>query len=406
MSNDQVAAHSAPPSAGLALDAHRFLLRTGLAMGNVFVWIFVFDYLAGLSGSVARAIAGTAILYALSQGITIVFTPIAAAHLRKSSRRSLIWGVVFSASAFVLLGATFGGAFTLGSPLWGVAYFAVLLGIYRALYFVPYQLIRAATPQNQFRMPVVYEVLIALMPLFAGLTIMTVPFGILHILFGTAALLALSGLPALAVADRPERFSWPYGYTFKQILNRKHSGLVVQSFFDGLEGAALFLVWPLAVFLILDSSYGVLGIVFTLTLLFILLSRRLFGRLLLTLRVEESTPVRVVINVSGWVARFAAGTPVGVIFADVYSYALQPARGTTVDPFAHEQSADRGSFIDEYTALKEITLGIGRITMCILIGTLALLIPLPIAFAAALGLAAFASGISVMLARHQTAASF
>jgi len=404
MDDGTVATHSA--RGALALDAHRFVLRAGLAMGNVFAWILIYDYLAALSGSGARAIAGTAILYALSQGITIVFTPIAAGHLRTSSRRSLVWGVVFATAAFVLLGATFSGTFAAISPAWGVAYFAILFGIYRALYFVPYQLIRAATPKDEFRMPVIYEILVALMPLFAGLTITTVPFGILHIVFGTATLIAFSLLPALWVTDRHERFSWPYVYTFKQILNRNHSGLVVQSFFDGLEGAALFLVWPLAIFLILGSSYGTLGVVFSLTLLFILLSRRLFRRLLSTFRIEGSVPVRVVINVSGWVMRFAAGTPVGVIVADAYSYATQHPRGTSVDPFAFEQSADRGAFVDEYTALKEIVLCVGRIAMCIVIGALALAVPLPIAFAAALALAAFASGISVMLARYQTSASF
>ena len=403
MNNDPTAVR--PVRGALALDAHRFLLRMGLAMGSVFAWILIFDYLAALSSSEARAIAGTAILYALSQLITIVFTPVAAAHLRTSSRRSLVWGVVFGAGAFVLLGATFSGTFA-ASPLWGVAYFAILFGIYRALYFVPYQLIRAATPKDEFRMPVIYEILVALMPLFAGLTITSVPFGILHIVFGTAALIALSTLPALWVVDRYERFSWPYAYTFKQVLSRKHSGLVVQSFFDGLEGAALFLVWPLAIFLILAESYEIVGIVFSLTLLFILLSRRLFARLLATFRVEQSVPVRIVINVSGWVMRFAAGTPVGVVVADAYSYATQHPRGTSVDPFAFEQSADRGSFIDEYTALKEIVLGVGRIAMCIVIGALAISVPLPIAFAAAIALAAFASGISVMLARYQTSASF
>ena len=404
MDDGTVATHSAREA--LALDAHRFVLRAGLAMGNVFAWILIYDYLAALSGSGPRAIAGTAILYALSQGITIVFTPIAAGHLRTSSRRSLVWGVVFATAAFVLLGATFSGTFAAISPAWGVAYFAILFGIYRALYFVPYQLIRAATPKDEFRMPVIYEILVALMPLFAGLTITTVPFGILHIVFGTATLIAFSLLPALWVTDRHERFSWPYVYTFKQILNRNHSGLVVQSFFDGLEGAALFLVWPLAIFLILGSSYGTLGVVFSLTLLFILLSRRLFRRLLSTFRIEGSVPVRVVINVSGWVMRFAAGTPVCVIVADAYSYATQHPRGTSVDPFAFEQSADRGAFVDEYTALKEIVLCVGRIAMCIVIGALALAVPLPIAFAAALALAAFASGISVMLARYQTSASF
>src|SRR3989338_5858395 len=97
MNNDPTAVR--PVRGALALDAHRFLLRMGLAMGSVFAWILIFDYLAALSSSEARAIAGTAILYALSQLITIVFTPVAAAHLRTSSRRSLVWGVVFGAGA-------------------------------------------------------------------------------------------------------------------------------------------------------------------------------------------------------------------------------------------------------------------------------------------------------------------
>ena len=58
---------------------------------------------------------------------------------------------------------------------------------------------------------------------------------------------------------------------------------------------------------------------------------------------------------------FAAGTLVGVVVADAYSYATQRIHvGTSVDPFAFEQSADKGAFIDEYTALKEIVFGIGK----------------------------------------------
>ena len=92
-------------------------------MGNVFAWILMFDYLAALSGSQPRAIAATAILYGLSHGITIAFTPTAAAHLRKSSRRSLVWGVVFAAGAFVALGATMSGTFAAPLPRMGSCIF-------------------------------------------------------------------------------------------------------------------------------------------------------------------------------------------------------------------------------------------------------------------------------------------
>src|SRR3989344_3226230 len=123
-----------------ALHAHRFLLRAGLAIANVFAWVLVFNFFFSVSQSVPRALAGTLLLYVLSQAITIFLTPIAAAHLRFGSRRALVWGVVLAASAFVVLGATFAGFFSDSPVFWGVAAFAVLLGAYRALYSVPYQL--------------------------------------------------------------------------------------------------------------------------------------------------------------------------------------------------------------------------------------------------------------------------
>src|SRR3989344_7713112 len=91
--------------------AHRFLLRTGLAIGNVFAWIFVFEYFALLSNSVPRALAGVLIVYALSQAITILATPLAASFLRRGTHSMLLWALTLAASAFIVLGATLGGFF-------------------------------------------------------------------------------------------------------------------------------------------------------------------------------------------------------------------------------------------------------------------------------------------------------
>src|SRR3989338_4633117 len=390
----------------LALHAHRFLLRSGLAIANVFAWVLLFHFFATVSGSVPRALLGTVIMYALSQGITIVLTPVSAAHLGRCSRQSLIWGIVLAASAFVFLGATFAGYFSNSPAFWGVVAFAVLLGAYRALYWVPYQLHLANTGASALPKRVFYEIVIAFMPLFAGATLATVAGAPVRLLFGAAGLIGLSIIPALMLEDSPERFSWRYTYVFKQLFRPKHRTIVLTALLDGIQGASLFLLWPLAVFLIIGWSYSTLGIVFSATLLAILALRGVYNTLVHRFGLEDSTVVHTVFAVSGWVARLAAGTPVGVVIADSYSYTTSPLRGTSSDPFVFEQATDRGSFVDEYTALKEIALAFGRILLCVLVGALLYIAPVEVAFVAGLILAALAAGVSVLLARRPTSASF
>src|SRR3989344_6139117 len=169
-----------------AFHAHRFLLRTGLAIGNVFAWIFVFEYFAFLAGSVPRAFAGVLLMYALSQAITIILTPIAAAHLLRGTRQALFIAVILAGSAFVTLGATLGGFFDEGPALWGIAVFAILLGAYRALYFIPYELNRSEIERVPLRGYIFYEILLALVPAFAGATLLVETYAPLRLLFGAA----------------------------------------------------------------------------------------------------------------------------------------------------------------------------------------------------------------------------
>lgn len=386
------------------LHAHRLLLRFGLSLVHAFAWVFVFEYFYLLSGSEARALAGAVLLYALAQFITIVATPVSAAHLARGVKRSLIWGAVVAASAFTVLGAAFSGYFTTPA-LWGVVAFATLLGLYRALYWIPYTLASAETAPLA-HMRTYFEVFIALMPLFAGLTLVSMQSAPARLLFGASALIVLSALPALFMRDTRERFSWPYVYTFKQLFRRRNYGLVLQSLLEGAQGAALFLIWPLAIFLILEWSYSMLGLVFTITLLSILLLRRFYRWLADSFAIRSSSAVHTVFAISGWVARLAAGTPVGIVIADSYSYTTQPERGVHADPFSFEHASDRGAFLDEYTALKEIALALGRIMLCSIVFFLAFVLALPIVFAIALGIAAAAAGISTLVAQRLSPATY
>lgn len=250
------------------------------------------------------------------------------------------------------------------------------------------------------------EVLLALMPLFAGLTLGARENAPTLLLFGAAAMLVLSALIGYGAPETRERFSWPYVYTFKQLLRSKNRGLVLHALLEGMQGAALFLIWPIAIFLIVEWSYVTFGFIFAITLLSILLLRRAYRWLSGMVGINNSPIVHTVVAASGWIARLAAGTPIGIVIADVYSYSTLPERGTHIDPFSFEHASDRGAFLDEYTALKEIAHALGRIMLCGIVFFLATAFALPIVFATALGIAASAAAIAVLVAHRGPAPAY
>lgn len=385
-----------------ALHAHRFLLRVGLGIANVFAWIFVFQYFFLHSQTLAGALVGTVLMYIVSQAIVIILTPFSAAHLRRGVKGSIIYGTLAAGAAYVYLGATLANTLG-GEPAgWGIAVFAVLLGMYRALYFTPYQLKAAAKDGTRSGMPVFYEVVIALMPAFAGVTLASLPFAPLRVLFGSAVFMILSALPLVLVKDAFEGFSWSYWGTFRGLLAARNARIVAFSLAHGVQGATLFLLWPIAAFLIVGGSYQALGVIVSATLLAVMLLRNVYRRLMRKMRLENSPAALSAFAVSGWILRLFAGTPFGVLFADAYSHATTARSSHSIDPFTFEQSADSGSFIDEYTALKEIALAIGRVAACALFALMLLFATVPLAFTVALLVAALASGASVALERSAT----
>src|SRR5580692_11243279 len=119
-------------------------------------------------------------------------------------KRSLIFGACIAALWFGVLGATLAGYFS--EPIgWGIVLFGLLLGGYRALYWIPYRLQSAGLGSTQSAL---FELLIALLPAFAGITLSLLLFSSLRLLFGAAVLLALSVIPIFFIRDFSERFEW------------------------------------------------------------------------------------------------------------------------------------------------------------------------------------------------------
>ncbi len=373
------------------LQAHRILLRAGLSLVSAFAWVFVFQFALAASGNIAASFFVAILVYALAQLILILATPLSASHLRHGVKRSMVFGSLFAALAFAVLGASLAGYFS--APIgWGLVLFGLLLGAYRVLYWIPYRLQSATVARTS---NVFFEILFALLPAFAGVTLATVALSPLRLLFGAAILMVLSIVPIFFLEDLREPFRWSYIETFTKLFDERFQVLALRSVLSGIESMTLFILWPLSVFLIVGSSYLLFGIVMSISLLALLIFRGLYRGILKKTDLHTSVPVEIAFSVSGWFLRLAAGTPLMIVFADSYSYVSAP--GGSPEFVAREHAADGGAYIDEYTALQEIGMALGRLVMCLFTGIVIFTMPLSVALALSLLLTACAAGAATYL---------
>ena len=371
-----------------AISAHRIFMRAAFSAAHAFAWVAAFQFFVERSLSLTLALSSVAFTYALSHVIVVLLTPLAAAHLRHGVRRSMVAATLAAAAGF----AAFSGGMN-SDMAWGITAFALLLGVYRALYFVPYGLLPAKRATGS-------EILIALMPAAAGVLIASTHFPA-YLYACAAVIICVSVFPLFRVTERHEGFAWSYRGTFHQLVARDNRQLLLLSLCEGVEGAALLLIWPLAVWMLLAQSFPLLGVVLSLTLLVSMMVRTgLRGAGFVATPLVSSTVI-----LSSWVLRIFAANAGAVILIDTYAGAADESR-RGMDTAVHEQVADNRSFVDEYTALKEMATSLGRIMLCVLIGVLAPLSSLSAIFAGTFVIAACAGAISLYATHRRPRASF
>ncbi|HEY4522017.1 MAG TPA: hypothetical protein VJH91_00020 [Candidatus Paceibacterota bacterium] len=356
---------------------HRALFRTALGGVHVYAWIFVFQYFYVTFADTGEALASTALTYALTQVTAVLLTPYGAGRIRHGIRRGMWLGTAAAALGFAVLGLALVGSF--GTVGWGITIFAVLMGVYRALYWTPYEVERNGTSSRGL------DIAMAFVPTITGL-LLAVGFPI-HVQLFCGAALCIAALIALRdVPERYEGYVWKYRETFHELFATENRITITRMVLDGIEGTALLLVWPITIFLIFDWSYAILGIVLTITLLATYTLRAVMRRMNL-----GNIPTFALATLAGsaWVMRLVVASPVGVVLVDTYFLAGRPeTRGH--DASAYEQTAENRTFVDEVTALKEMGMGIGRTILCIIVAL--------VAWGGTFGAAAFTAFIAAAVA--------
>ena len=386
---------------GRAISVHRFLLRAALALANMFAWLLIFNYsLYFTRGQVPAALFFTIFWYIVTQVVTFIALPLTSRYVQSGMQRAIGWATMMLCVAFLWLAASFLGYF--GHSLRGLALgflgFAVFSGLYRACYFVPYAVSSERLSGWRPYMSSLFELFLAVLPIAGGILIGSSARGSVLVLFGAVILLMLSLIPLAQLPAIYERYDWSYTETMRRFFSRRSRALAVISILEGIQGAGLLLVWPLIAFAIVGWSYPMVGIVISVSLLFAIAFKKLFS--FIHTHMHTSPLVVSGIAMAAWLLRLLAYTPVSVISADALYHTGTPSRAYNIDTITSEQSADGSHYLDEYTALKQMGLALGRISICVAAGILMFYVSALAAFAMVLIVAAIAAAISVFLVQE------
>lgn len=380
----------ATPDGARALRTHRMFMR-GAQGTSIFAWLLIFQVFL-FSYGFEHALFSVLILYTSAQVLAFFLTPLTAPALRFGVRRALAFGTLCAIFVAVIVALMFipGVPFTFFTLL---SLFVVFTALQRALYWIPYESVIPAAERVQ-----IPELALMGVPLVSGVLITTPGAG--SLVFIGAAICALIALVSLIrVPERVEAFEWSVTETVGALFEPRHRSILMSGILDGIQGAALLFVWPLVIFIIVRADWFLFGLIFSLSLLFTYLLRSHIQRVLKRLRAERSETLFSLLVLGAWVARLAAPAPAAILAANVFAHTTISPKRFGVDESAGEQAADSGHFIDEYTALKEMALHIGRIFSCLVC---MILIPLSGmgALALTLALAGVASVVSIVMARR------
>ena len=246
----------------------------------------------------------------------------------------------------------------------------IILLVFRLLYWVPYHTDFAKFTEGKLRgreiayiRSLIYSVGIVA-PILAGLILSKYDFNYLFIV--ALFVMAASLFPLFRISPTKEHYSFSYFQTFKVLLEKKNRNSLIAYSADGAQGFIGIVIWPVFIFQILNQRYLAIGSISALLTALTIISQLLIGNYTDIFKKRKIIRLGSILYSLGWVLKGLVVTAFNIVFAGIFQNLSALVMRTPFDALFYEKAADHGSYVDEYTVLKEISLNSGRTIMAII----------------------------------------
>jgi MFS family permease len=352
--------HSLAHGAALpALASNRLLSFAAASIVGVFLPIFLYEFFD-------LSIMAVLLWYAINFAVKFPFHVWAAQIF---SRIGLIASMVFGTLGIMLFYWSF-YILDVGSSLnpylimtLGIVGLTIVSCFYWSPFHIDYAQFAPKTSRGAYlaRLYAVQQLITVVAPILAAWVIVSYGY---HINFILGLILAgASIVPLLFLPTFKVKYEFGFWESFRRLFSRRFLPMSLSMMAFGAENIVGVVVWPIFLYAIFNGQYLEIGTFAAIIVVIGLALELLVGR-----ETDKFSPAKLLkygtgIYALGWVWKGLVETVVGVFAASTFHNVGAIMLRTPMDTLMYEQAADSGHYIDEYTVLREIALGIGRVLM-------------------------------------------
>lgn len=349
----------------------RIFISSASKLMGLFLPIFLYQFLAENVSLV--------ILYYLSLDILYLILVVPACRyfinnfgIKTTLRLSVLLGAVYYFS-FYLLNNYIGteGVFNVSRLLYLVPVLLFSLS-FRLTHWVPFHTNLAKLTDKITRarqvsfLEATMLALGAIMPIVSGFVLELYGYG--HLFLLAILIYLLSFIPFSKLPKTKEKFSWSYKETWKKLFSKKMRPTVIAYMGDGAEGMVGAVIWPIFIWLLLEGDYFQVALLSSLIIVFTMILQIIVGRLMDS---KDNSSKMLKYGTTfyslGWILKALIGTSFQVFLFSTYHNLSRVFSRTSFDVINYDIAAAQGKYTDEYTAIREMAIEIGKILMAIII---------------------------------------
>lgn len=246
----------------------------------------------------------------------------------------------------------------------------IIVTLFRLVYWLPYHVDFAKFTSRkdrgkQFGVLESTRLIIGVIsPLIFGFLIDKFDFEIMF-LFGIFIYL-MSGIPYLSIPRTRETFSWSYMETWRQFFAKDNRGVVIAYMADGAESVIGTIIWPIFIWELLRGDILDVGIISTLVVGVSILLQLILGKYADKVDKKKMLRLGSIFHAFGWVFKIFVVTAFQIFITATYHNLSKIFLRTPFDVLTYEMAADEGHYVDEFTVIHEIAVGVGKVGMLFL----------------------------------------
>jgi len=317
-----------------------------LSLSTIFIPIYLLN--------IGYTFGSVFLFYALTRAVhAAISIPAAKLASRYGFKHMIFYSIPFLIAFFALL-------FSIETYRWPLSLLAVVGGLNAGLFWIGFHVdfgkfsSRKRRGTELGRIIILSSVLAVAGPFLGGVTAMYLGFKILF--FAIAGMLLLSTIPLFWSKDLHS----PAKFTMAGVFKNQSMGNLLSFFGYGIDRALGLVVWPVFLFFNVLDSYGVLGSIFSVMLLFSLLLTLVISKLVDSYR---RTILRIgsLMNAAVWVARTFVKTPIHVFITDALYGISHTAVYLPFNALAYDKANKKD--LVKFTVFREIVLNLGQVAI-------------------------------------------